>query len=129
VLNPSQPVRGVDPPRLDQLLSQGYGVFGRIQDFLDANESTIKDFLDEVTVVLTEANKMLKGPNREKFFTLIDNLNVVTSDLKGITGKLRDPETKKFFERLDILVQRAQGVDKAALKKFLQEEGVRVHIF
>jgi phospholipid/cholesterol/gamma-HCH transport system substrate-binding protein len=129
VLKAGSQVRGVDPPRIDQLLSQGYGVFGRVQDFLDQNEGTIKDFLDQITEVLNEANRMLKGSNRDKFFTLIDNLNTITSDLKGVTGKLRDPETKKFFERLDVLVQRAEGIDKAALKKFLQEEGIRARLF
>jgi phospholipid/cholesterol/gamma-HCH transport system substrate-binding protein len=122
-------VRGVDPPRIDQLLSQGYGVFGRIQDFLEANESTLKEFLDNTTVLLGDMNQMLKGRNREKFFSLIDNLNVIASDVRSVSGKLRDAETRKFFERLDTVLQRAESIDKATLKKFLQEEGVRARIF
>lgn len=122
-------VRGIDPPRIDQLLSQGYGVFGQIRDFIDDNQQTLKEFLDNTTQLIGDANKMLKGRNREKFFQLIENLNDVTSDLKSVTSKLRDRETKQFFERLNRLVERADSIDHAALKKFLQDEGVRAHLF
>jgi phospholipid/cholesterol/gamma-HCH transport system substrate-binding protein len=120
-------VRGIDPPRIDQLLSQGYSVFGRIQEFLDDKEETISDFLDQLSHLMTDANDFLKGKeNRKAFFSLISNLNEISSDLrKG----LKDEESKQFFKRLGEIVKRAEAVDKESLKKFLQEEGIRAHIF
>jgi phospholipid/cholesterol/gamma-HCH transport system substrate-binding protein len=120
-------VRGIDPPRIDQLLSQGYSVFGRIQEFLDDKEETISDFLDQLSHLMTDANEFLKGKeNRKAFFSLISNLNAISLELKDT---LKDEESKKFFKRLADIVKRADGIDKETLKKFLQEEGIRAHIF
>jgi phospholipid/cholesterol/gamma-HCH transport system substrate-binding protein len=128
-LKPGSSVRGVDPPRIDQLLSQGYGVFGRIQDLIEENEDHIAEFLKQFNVLLKDANEFLKGQDRKKLIALIQNLNEVTIDIKGVSSKLNDPETKEIFKLLGQLVRRAHGIDKPALKKFLQEEGVRARIF
>lgn len=126
-LEPGAVVRGIDPPRIDQLLSQGYSVFGRIQEFLDDKQETISDFLDQLNLLMTDANQFLKGKeNRRAFFSLINNLNAVSGQLRE---GLKDEESKKFFKTLAELVKRAEQVDKATLKKFLQEEGIRAHIF
>lgn len=122
-------VRGVDPPRIDQLLSQGYGVFGRIQDFLDRNEKAVSDLLQQVDVLIGDLNKALKGNDKRRIFALIDNLNEISDDVKGVTKKLNDRDTREFFTRVDDLVKRAHDIDKPALHKFLQEEGIRAHIF
>ena len=122
-------VRGIDPPRIDQLLSQGYGVFGKIQEFLEQNEKSVTDFVKSLDSLLRDANKLLRGEDKRKFFQLVDNLNEMSTDLKFMVKDLRDPESKEIFKQLAELVRRAHQVDKAALKKFLQEEGVRARIF
>lgn len=120
-------VRGIDPPRIDQLLSQGYSVFGKIQKLLDEKEETISEFIDQLSELMTDANAFLKGKeNRKAFFSLISNLAAVSSQLR--TG-MEDEEGKRFFKNLVELVKRAEKIDKATLKKFLQEEGIRAHIF
>ena len=122
-------VRGVDPPRIDQLLSQGYGVFGRIQDFLDQNEAVVTDFLTQTTRLLKDANSLLKGEDKAKFFALVDNLISVTGDMKMVSRHLNDPENHRLIQELRDLVDRAHTIDKPALKKFLQDEGIRARIF
>ncbi len=122
-------VRGEDPPRIDQLLSQGYGVFGKLQEFLESNEKLISEFLTQAKGVLDDANKILKRKDREKLFTLLDNMVAITSDVKGLTQSLSDEKSKQFFDHLVEMMARLHGVDKEALKKFLQDEGVRVRIF
>jgi len=129
VLAGGSTVRGVDPPRIDQLLSQGYGVFGRIQELLDENEKALTEFVDHFNRVLIEANQFFKGQDRRKLFALVENMNEVTLNLKGVTKTVNDPEFKEVFKMLAELVKRAHQVDKPALKKFLQEEGVRARIF
>ncbi len=122
-------VRGVDPPRIDQLLSQGYGVFGRLQQLLEKNEETVTTFLKQVNSVLTGMNEMLASSDKKKIFALVDNLNAITHDLRGVSKGLDDKETKEAFRMLFDLIHRAHDIDKPALKKFLQEEGIRAHIF
>lgn len=122
-------VRGIDPPRIDQLLSQGYGVFGRIQEFLEENERTLTDFLTQTNKLLTEANRLMKGDDKRRFFSLVDNLTVITDDMKKLTRRLTTPEADEMYSQLRELIQRAHDADKATLKKFFQEEGVRARIF
>jgi phospholipid/cholesterol/gamma-HCH transport system substrate-binding protein len=122
-------LRGVDPPRIDQLLSQGYGVFGRIMDFMDENEKTLTEFLGGMKELIADANKLLKGRERQKLITLIDNLNAVTSDMHDLSSKIKNPETQKFYDQIYELVDRAHKIDKPVIKQFLQEEGIRARIF
>lgn len=129
LLEPGASVRGVDPPRVDQLLSQGYGVFGRVQELISQNEKSITEFLKQLNEILTDTNKILKGKDKKRIFDLVDNMNVVTGDLREITKALRDPETREIYRLMFDIVRRAHDVDKPALKKFLQEEGVRARIF
>jgi phospholipid/cholesterol/gamma-HCH transport system substrate-binding protein len=129
VLTNGATVRGVDPPRIDQLLSQGYGVFGRIMDFMDENEKTLTEFLGGMKDLIADANKLLKGRERQKLLTLIDNLNSVTSDIHELSSRMKNPETKKFYDQVYDLVDRAHSIDKPLIQKFLQEEGIRARIF
>lgn len=128
-LKPGARIRGEDPPRIDQLLSQGYGVFGKVQEFLEANEKVISEFLGSAKGVLDDANKFLKRKDREKLYVLLDNMVAITADMKGFTRSLNDEKSRQFFDHLVEVMARLHGVDKAALKKFLQEEGVRARIF
>jgi len=122
-------VRGIDPPRIDQLLSQGYNVFGKVQEFMERNEKPLQEIVESMETLIVDVNKALKGSEKKKFMTLVDNLATITTDFRQISHHLADPKTKAFFERLSQLVERANEVDRPALKKFLQEEGVRARIF
>jgi phospholipid/cholesterol/gamma-HCH transport system substrate-binding protein len=130
LLVPGSKVRGVDPPRIDQLLSQGYGVFGRVQEFLEENEQTLSEFLKQMRAFMKDANQYLgSDKNRKKFFSLLENLEAVSGDVRSVSGGLRNPETQKLLEQLGVLIRRAHEVDEKALRKFMQEEGIRARIF
>lgn len=122
-------IRGEDPPRIDQLLSQGYGVFGKIQDFLDQNEKTISEFLQEVERLMGEANRVLKRPGGQNLGKLIENLAAISGDVKRFTHALSDEKANRFFQEIVDLVDRAHQIDHKLLKQFFQEEGIRARIF
>jgi phospholipid/cholesterol/gamma-HCH transport system substrate-binding protein len=122
-------VRGMDPPRVDQLLSQGYGVFGRIQEFLEKNENNLQDLLSSLQSLMADTNTILKKLDKNKVSQLVDNLNEVSANFAVISRSLRSPRGKKFVDQLSDLVDRAHQIDKPTLKRFLQEEGVRARIF
>lgn len=129
VLRHGAVVRGVDPPRIDQLLSQGYGVFGRIMEFMDENEKTLTEFLVGMKELIGDANKMLKGRDRQKVVYLIENMNAVAADIHELTQRMKNPENQKFYDQVYDLVDRAHKIDKPVIKQFLQEEGIRARIF
>lgn len=129
LLPPGSRIRAVDPPRIDQLLSQGYGVFGRIQEFLDQNEKSVTSFLNLMAKLMADTTKVLEKADKEKIIALLDNLSHITSDVRYLTEQLRGQRSAEFFDKLQTLIDRAHDIDKPALKKFLQEEGVRARIF
>ena len=122
-------VRGIDPPRVDQLLSQGYNVFGKVQEFLERNEKPMQEIGESMEALIGALNKTLKGSEKKKLVVLLDNMASITTDIRAVSHHLNDAKTKDFFRRLNDLVERANEIDKPALKKFLQEEGVRARIF
>lgn len=122
VLEDGSTVRGNDPPRIDQLLSQGYGLFGKVTDFFEKNEAGMNDFLDSLS-------EMMNRKDWKKLLKLIDNVNSLTGDLRYVSKKLRTQEADDVWNKLYDLVDRAHQVDKETLKKFLQDEGIRARIF
>jgi hypothetical protein len=69
----------------------------------------------------------MKGrDNRRALFSLITNLNAISTQ---VNNGLKDEEGKQFFKRLNTNLKRADQIDKETLKQFLQEEGIRAHIF
>jgi len=119
----------VDPPRIDQLLSQGYGVFGKIRTFLEENEETVTELFNELPKALTAVTKFLKRKDWNKVVTLIDNVNGMTSDIRIVTKKFRNSETQEVIDKLYEMIDRAHRIDKETLKNFLQKEGIRARIF
>lgn len=115
-------VRGMDPPRIDQLLSQGYGLFGKVTDFFEKNEEGMNDFLDSLS-------EMMNRKDWKKLLTLIDNVNALTADLRYVSKKLRSQQAEDVWDKLYDMVDRAHQIDKETLKQFLQEEGIRARIF
>jgi len=91
-LNDGSTVRGVDLPRIDQLLSQGYGVFSKIQTFMEDNEQTVTELFSQLPKVLTAVTSFLKKEDWRKLVKLMDNVNALTTDIWVVTKKLRKPE-------------------------------------
>lgn len=132
-LTPGDLVRGEDPPRIDQLISQGYGLAGKILELVEKNEGSITDTLDKMNNLVTNVNKTLvlleKTTKNEKFGRIIDNVATITSDLTIATEKLRGPEAQKTMDLLHRLVWRLDKMDEAAIRKFLQQEGIKARLF
>jgi len=129
ILTDGAEVRGIDPPRVDQLLSQGYGVFGRIQEFLEKNEQSLQELLETVHSLLKDTNSLLGNLNRKKVNKLLENVGELAENSAYFSRQVRGKEGERFVDQLKELVDRAHQIDKPTLKQFLQEEGVRARIF
>ncbi len=132
-LRPGQLVRGEDPPRIDQLISQSYGLAGKILDMVEKNEGSITDTLDKMNSLVSNVNKTLvlldKTTKNEKFARIVDNVAIITSDLTIATAKLRGPEAERTMDLLHRLVWRLDKLDEPAIRKFLQQEGIKAKLF
>lgn len=132
-LRPGSVVRGMDPPRIDQLISQSYGLAGKIMDVISKNEGSITDTLKMADKLVANLNSLLtrmdKMSNNEDAKKTIKNLVAITDDLAYFTNALRDPKSEKTFQLLQKLIWRLEGLDDKALKKFFQEEGIKAKLF
>lgn len=126
-------VRGEDPPRIDQLISQSYGLAGKILDLVQKNEGSITDTLDKMNTLVTYVNKTLvvldKMTKDQKFAHIVNNVDTLTSDLTIVSAKLRGPEAQRTMDLIHRLVWRLDKLDEPAIRKFLQEEGIRAKLF
>ena len=59
-LNSGVTLRGEDPPRIDQLISQSYAVAGKILDLIDKNQGSVIDTIKMINKLVTNTNKLLK---------------------------------------------------------------------
>lgn len=126
-------VRGEDPPRVDQLISQSYGLAGKVIEILEKNEGSVSNTLAQLDKLVTNFNKTLvlleKTSHNKDIARFIDNSVKISDDLVYLTGGLRSKEAKESYELMHKLLLRLEPLDAAAIKKFLQEEGVKARIF
>jgi len=132
-LKPGQLVRGEDPPRIDQLISQSYSLAGKVIDFVNRNEGSIVETIDTMNKLVTNLNKALKQIDQttkdQDIHKLIRDISTITSNTAFFTEKMRSPEGQKTLVLINELIRRLEPLDAEAIKKFLQTEGIRAHLF
>jgi phospholipid/cholesterol/gamma-HCH transport system substrate-binding protein len=129
---PDEIVRGEDPPRVDQLISQSYGLAGKIIEILEKNEGSVTNTIAQIDHLLTNFNKTLqlldKTRNNKEIERMIQNMVVISDNVAYLTTELRGKKAEDTFELLHKLIWRLEPLDKEAIKKFFQQEGVRARI-
>ncbi|MCB9025664.1 MAG: MCE family protein [Bdellovibrionaceae bacterium] len=133
VLSPGQVVRGEDPPRIDQLISQSYGLAGKIIEMVEKNEGSVVNTIETMNKLVMNLNKLMvqmeKTTNATDIGKLVKNLVVLTGDMAYFTQELRSKEGEDTIKLVKELVWRLEKLDAKALKKFLQEEGIKAKLF
>ncbi len=130
---PGSLVRGEDPPRIDQLISQSYGLAGKIIEFVEQNEGSIVDTIETINKLVVNLNQVLKQiekttDNRE-IMDMIKNINTITQDMAYFTQALRSKKGEDTVQLLHELLWRLKPLDQEAIKKFFQQEGIRARLF
>jgi phospholipid/cholesterol/gamma-HCH transport system substrate-binding protein len=125
-------VRGEDPPRIDQLISQSYGLAGKIIELVDKNEGSVSNVITQVDRLMTNFNKTLslldKTSKNKDMARLLDNAIKISDDMAYLTGELRTKKAKETFDLVHKLLFRLEPLDGPALRKFFQDEGVRARV-
>ncbi len=126
-------VRGEDPPRIDQLISQSYGLAGKLLNMVEKNEGSISDTLDKMNTLVTNVNRTLdlleKTSKNKELTRIFDNVAKMTDDVTVLTSKLHDPDAEKTMALVHRLLWRLDAVDEKSIHKFFQEEGIRARLF
>jgi phospholipid/cholesterol/gamma-HCH transport system substrate-binding protein len=126
-------IRGEDPPRIDQLISQSYGLAGKIIDIVSKNEGTFVQVLTGLDKLTSNVNKTLvmleKFSNNPSASKVMSNALAISDDMAHMTKLLRSEKADKTYDLMYRLLNRLEPLDGPAIRKFLQEEGVRAKIF
>ena len=132
-LQPGQFVRGEDPPRIDQLISQSYGLAGKILEMVEKNEGSVVDTIEKMNSLVNNLNKTLvlleKTSKNKDFAKIVSNISQLTDDALILSSKLRGPDAQKTMDLLHRLLWRLDKLDEEAIRKFLQKEGIKAKLF
>lgn len=133
MLEPGQVVRGEDPPRIDQLISQSYGLAGKILEFLNKNEGSVIETVETMNKLVINLNSLMKQVNKtgkdQDVHGLIKDMRTLAANLAFFSEQARSPEGQKTIKLINSLIGRLEGLDGPAIRKFLQEEGIRAKLF
>ncbi len=125
-------VRGEDPPRIDQLISQGYGLAGRIIEIVNKNEGSVTSMINQLDRLISNFNKTLalldRTTQNKDVARLMDNVLKISDDMAYLTNGMRSKKAEDSYQLLHKLLFRLEPVDGPALKKFFQEEGIKAKI-
>ena len=126
-------VRGEDPPRIDQLISQSYGLAGKLIELVDSNKSSVGNVVAQLDKLVTNFNKTLilldRTSQNKDVARLIDNAIRISDDLAYLTGQMRSKKSQETFELVHRLLFRLEDLDGPAIRDFLQKEGIKAKIF
>lgn len=126
-------IRGEDPPRIDQLISQSYGLAGKLIEMLEKNEDTVTDTIDKMNGLVVNLNKTLtlleKTTKNKELTDILTNTAQLTGDLSHLTAKMRTPEGEKTLQLVHDLIWRLDKLNEESIRNFLQKEGVKARIF
>jgi phospholipid/cholesterol/gamma-HCH transport system substrate-binding protein len=133
-LRPGELIAGVDPPRIDQLISQSFDLAGKLKEIIEDNKGDLTRSIELLYKLSGNLNQTLAWIDRSKVFKtdlskLIENLIALSSDLRKVTGKVHTPEGEKTLELIHQLLWRLEPLDSKTVRSFLQKEGVRVQFF
>jgi phospholipid/cholesterol/gamma-HCH transport system substrate-binding protein len=131
-LTPGQAVRGIDPPRIDQMISQGYALAGKMLSLVENNESSVVEMINSLNGLLKNMNKTMemmdKLTQNKKYEKIINNIMTLTEELVSLSKGAKSEENQKTVALVKRLLWRLDDLDKAAIKKFFQEEGVKARV-
>lgn len=126
-------VRGEDPPRIDQLISQGYGLAGKLLEMVEKNEGSVSNTIQQLDRLMTNFNKTLalldKTSKNKDVSRLVDNAIKISDDVAYLTHNMRSKKAEETYALVHKLLFRLEPLDGPVIKKFFQEEGVRARIF
>lgn len=131
-LKSGQVVRGEDPPRIDQLISQSYGLAGKLFEMVEKNEGSVVDTIQMMNNLVKNLNTLLKQidtTTNKDAREIVKNLNTITSDMAYFTQKMRSKDGEATIQLVHKLIWRLEELDAKQIRKFLQDEGIRARMF
>jgi ABC-type transporter Mla subunit MlaD len=127
-------LRGVDPPRIDQLISQSFGLFEDFRDFFQENKSDLKDMLTMLNSLSNNLNALMGGPGGQKVGQGARELKQITNELLLLVTRLNrglnhmeDNGVSAAWVDLRQLLHKGNSIEVNDLRRLMLEDGVKVN--
>lgn len=92
IIEPNAVIRGIDPPRFDQLLSQGMGFFGELSHILEENRDGIEKTakaLNRAGIALESLTDKLSPEDIQKLRRILARLDRISADTEVVMSQMR----------------------------------------
>lgn len=126
-------VRGEDPPRIDQLISQSYGLAGKIIEIVENNEGSVSKTLKTMNSLVVNLNKLMrqvdKVAGKKEVQGMLRNTASLLDDTAYFSAKVRSDEGQKTIILINELIHRLKELDGKAIEEFFQKEGIKAKLF
>ena len=128
---------GISPPRIDQLISQSFGIFGDLRDFFYENRKGFQETIDNLNILIGSTAKLMDraSPDQKRTFSrFIQNLGAMSDDMRELMGRLN--RSTQFMEEkngaetwvsLSEAIRKANRVDVNDIRRLMLEDGVKVN--
>ena len=125
-------VRGMDPPRVDQLISQGYALAGKILSVVEENESSFTSTIASVSKLVDNLNKILsildKLSGNLDSKELMAQIKTISKELLTLLKDANQGDIKEVIKDLEKLLSKLDKIDEKEIRQFLQKEGIKARV-
>jgi phospholipid/cholesterol/gamma-HCH transport system substrate-binding protein len=128
---PKASLRGVDPPRVDQLLSQGYGIAGDLRKFWNENKGDMKEIFTTLNDLTRNLNRLLASATpaqRKQISAILENLAGVTGKANAALDYMEANGGKATWDSMNNLFSKADKIKLNDIRRLMLEDGVKVNL-
>lgn len=125
-------VRGTDPPRVDQLISQGYALAGKILSVVENNEGSVSETIGSISDLVTSLNKVLgtidKMTKNKEYQQLVSKISVLSYEMTVLLKDANKANIQELLASMRKLLLKLDKIEEKEIRKFLQEEGIKARV-
>jgi len=127
--------RGIDPPRIDQLISQGYGIFEDVRGFFNENKEDLKEMLQMMNSLASNMNLLIGGKGgSQKLPATAKELRLLTNELLSLVSRankglayMESNGVGRTWANFNDLLDKGNRVHINDLRRLMMEDGVKVN--
>lgn len=133
----NETLEGINPPRIDQLFSQGYGIFGDVREFYQENKSDIKEMFNSLSDLSKSLNRLMgtsTPEQRKELRMMISNLSSMSTDLRTTMATvsqalryIQEHGGSNTWDGIAESIAKVRSVERNDIRKLMLEDGVKVN--
>ncbi len=125
-------VRGTDPPRVDQLISQGYALAGKILSVVEDNEGSVTTTIGSISDLVKSLNKVLSTidtlASNQEAKGLMKEIRVLSGELNILVKDANKGNINEMLKSMRKVLSKLEKIEEKEIRTFLQDEGIKARV-